>query len=240
MLSPDYIAFHHARVLTRGGDEQTLRSDLVPQATPTMGLASEFPWYHTTIPATQTATGGSRHIFLSAATQEFRHLAFVFSFESTATRVGSFSIADRTCLYETLFKPEQSQLRDNSLLWATGVRRASTAQEWVVNLTKPSPALKSRVVERFNRLTAEWHETRNPASSVLDICGANFAYQQIIGLGKDAVPLILRELDRSLDHWFWALGAITGENPVAEAHRGRLALMAQDWFTWAKRVGHQW
>ena len=44
--------------------------------------------------------------------------------------------------------------------------------------------------------------------------------------GAAAVPLILRELERSIDHWFWALGAITGANPIVEEHRGRLGLIA--------------
>src|SRR5256885_1317850 len=40
------------------------------------------------------------------------------------------------------------------------------------------------------------------------------AYQRIIGMGWAAVPLLLRELQRQPDHWFWALHAITGEEPA--------------------------
>lgn len=41
------------------------------------------------------------------------------------------------------------------------------------------------------------------------------AYQQIIGMGEKALPLILRDLrDRPTGHWFWALNAITGEEPT--------------------------
>jgi hypothetical protein len=59
------------------------------------------------------------------------------------------------------------------------------------------------------------------------------AYQQIIGMGVDALPLILRELEREPDHWFWALEAITGENPVPPTDRGRLNEMARAWLRWA-------
>jgi hypothetical protein len=57
------------------------------------------------------------------------------------------------------------------------------------------------------------------------------AYQQIIGLGPAGVPLLLRELEREPDHWFWALRAITGEDPVPEEARGRLREMAAAWLS---------
>ena len=34
-------------------------------------------------------------------------------------------------------------------------------------------------------------------------------YQRIIGMGLPVVPLILEELEREPDQWFWALEAIT-------------------------------
>jgi len=126
-----------------------------------------------------------------------------------------------------------------ALLWGRENERASAPQEWVTKFPGPSPVLKAHVVEKFNQLVTEWRKTRNPVGSVLEI-SSNFAYQKIIGMGQDAIPLILRELERSIDHWFWALSAITGENPVAEDHRGRLKPMAQDWFSWAKQQGYQW
>lgn len=39
------------------------------------------------------------------------------------------------------------------------------------------------------------------------------AYQRIIGLGPEVAPLLLRELERQPDHWFWALKALTGADP---------------------------
>jgi hypothetical protein len=58
------------------------------------------------------------------------------------------------------------------------------------------------------------------------------AYQRIIGLGPVAIPLILRELQREPDHWFWALEAITGEKP---AYLGSsVAQAAQAWLQWGK------
>ena len=39
-------------------------------------------------------------------------------------------------------------------------------------------------------------------------------------MGPDVVPLILSELEKEPHHWFWALEAITDENPVAESDAG--------------------
>ena len=94
-------------------------------------------------------------------------------------------------------------------------------------------------MEKFRDLAKQWRATRNSVGSALEIC-SNFAYQQIIGMGQDAVPLILRDLEERTDHWFWALAAITGAKPVKEAHRGRLKLMAEDWLAWAGKQGYRW
>ena len=51
------------------------------------------------------------------------------------------------------------------------------------------------------------------------------AYQQIIGMGAEALPFIFRELQKEPDHWFWALHAITGENPVSKNAAGDLKAM---------------
>ena len=48
------------------------------------------------------------------------------------------------------------------------------------------------------------------------------AYLQIIGMGKDAIPLLMNEMNERPDHWDWAVCAITGADPVpAEAGKAR-------------------
>ncbi|MBI3735760.1 hypothetical protein HY256_04520 [Candidatus Sumerlaeota bacterium] len=63
------------------------------------------------------------------------------------------------------------------------------------------------------------------------------AYQQIIGMGFAAVPLILKELAAAPNHWFWALTAITGENPASEVAQGRMDEMRDAWLKWGRRYG---
>jgi hypothetical protein len=62
-------------------------------------------------------------------------------------------------------------------------------------------------------------------------------YQRIIGMGAPVVPLILEELRREPDQWFWALEAITGENPVPAGSAGKVREMAAAWLEWGKRHG---
>ena len=76
------------------------------------------------------------------------------------------------------------------------------------------PSSADALAHRFYSLTATWRRETALRSSVTAIA-MHPAYQQIIGLGEPALPLIFGELRREPDHWFWALGAITGENPVA-------------------------
>lgn len=98
---------------------------------------------------------------------------------------------------------------------------------------------KAIVQEKFNRLAAEWKTKSGPGSSSEQLA-MHPAYQQIIGIGPNAVPLLLRGLEETPDHWFWALRAITGNNPVKPQNRGNLRLMADDWLQWAKERGYQW
>ena len=89
---------------------------------------------------------------------------------------------------------------------------------------------------RFQRLVAEWREQAAPLSSSTDRAMLP-AYQAIIGMGETALPLILDEMLQRGGHWFWALRAITGENPVPPEHRGNVEAMTQDWLQWARRRG---
>lgn len=86
---------------------------------------------------------------------------------------------------------------------------------------------------RFRELMQHWKEEVPQVSPVTEMV-THTAYQQIIGLGWDAVPLLLRELEREPDHWFWALRAITGIDPVPPHHRGRIIEMANDWIQWGR------
>jgi hypothetical protein len=92
--------------------------------------------------------------------------------------------------------------------------------------------------QRFKALTADWKANTAHFATALQ-AAMHPAYQQIIGMGPFAIPLILESLEEEPDHWFWALSAITGENPVAESHKGKLQAMTQDWLAWAEQKGYE-
>ena len=93
------------------------------------------------------------------------------------------------------------------------------------------------LARRFNELASEWKEANAISSSVTEMA-THPAYQQIKGMGKQAVPLILAELRRQPHHWFWALKAITAADPVQPAERGKIDRMTQAWLQWAKAHGY--
>jgi len=99
-----------------------------------------------------------------------------------------------------------------------------------------NPRSEQDLREQFGRLAAEWKKQSlllsNPAQMAL-----LKPYQQIIGMGPSALPFILEALQREPDHWFWALEAITGENPVPPDAAGATRRMAEAWVDWGRARG---
>ncbi len=93
--------------------------------------------------------------------------------------------------------------------------------------------------ERFEKLAKVWREECFHFSSAREMF-QHPAYQQIVGMGPSALPFIFAELARQPDHWFWALRAITQDDPVSSEHRGNLSEMARDWLDWARKRGIRW
>jgi hypothetical protein len=96
---------------------------------------------------------------------------------------------------------------------------------------KPSTKVRPRVEERFAALAEGWRRETLLESSVTRMA-IHKAYQQIIGLGMPAVPLILRELEREPNYWFWALTSITGQDPAAG--EDTLEGATQRWLEWGR------
>ena len=95
------------------------------------------------------------------------------------------------------------------------------------------------LARRFRELADRWKAETRFTSSVVEM-SVHPAYQEIIGMGPAALPLLLRELEREPGHWFWALKAITGADPVGPRQRGCLPEMAEAWRSWAREQGIGW
>lgn len=93
-----------------------------------------------------------------------------------------------------------------------------------------------RLAATFRQLADRWQADTQYLSSTTDIA-LHPAYQRIIGLGPQVIPLILTELTRRPGRWFWALTALTGEDPVPPDARGRLPDMTAAWLRWGRDNG---
>jgi len=95
----------------------------------------------------------------------------------------------------------------------------------------------SRLTREFQALRDQWRaETRFVSSWTARVLHP--AYQRIIGMGKDVLPLLLAELNERPSHWSAALEAITRENPVPEEDRGNIPLVAEAWLAWGRNRGY--
>ena len=99
-----------------------------------------------------------------------------------------------------------------------------------------STQVAQSIHERFYELRDDWKSKTRHLSNTAQI-SLVFSYQKIIGMGPAVVPLILSELEKEPDHWFWALEAITDENPVAESDAGDIEASARVWVQWGRDKG---
>ena len=98
---------------------------------------------------------------------------------------------------------------------------------------------RDKKIEReFNELREKWELQRPRASSFVSNMVTHPAYQEIIGMGPRALPHILRELDKKPNQWFWALKAISREDPVSASDRGNIQKMRDAWLRWGREKGH--
>jgi hypothetical protein len=110
--------------------------------------------------------------------------------------------------------------------------------------TKVEPGLAASerpadwIEKKFIRLRDEWRKQRGHSSSTVDLV-MHSAYQSIIGMGWEAVPFILTELQAGPDRWFWALRAITEEDPVREQDHGNSEAMRRAWLDWGRARGYK-
>lgn len=92
--------------------------------------------------------------------------------------------------------------------------------------------------ERVFRRLAEWWRSETGLMSSIDDKALHPAYQQIIGMGPEAILLILRELQLRPAHWFWALNAITREDPINPEDIGNVKKMTEAWLRWGRERGY--
>jgi hypothetical protein len=99
-------------------------------------------------------------------------------------------------------------------------------------------ALTTSAEQRFRSLAKVWKAETELISKVTKKI-LHPAYQKIIGMGEPAIRLILHDLmANGPDDWFWALTAITDENPISAEIAGDMAAMTEAWLAWGKKAGY--
>jgi len=99
------------------------------------------------------------------------------------------------------------------------------------------PGREANLADLFERLVTEWRQETRFLSSITEMA-ISPPYQKIIGLGPAVLPFLFQQLRERPDHWFWALKAITREDPVPEESRGNLSQMTEAWLHWAQSQGY--
>ncbi len=100
-----------------------------------------------------------------------------------------------------------------------------------------SASRQGGIKQRFYLLSKQWKNDTQYLSSINEMV-LHPAYQQIVGMGPGAIPLILLELKTDPDYWFEALKAITGIDPVVENDMGNLSKMTESWLDWGRVNNH--
>lgn len=108
---------------------------------------------------------------------------------------------------------------------------ASRIVETIAGRKRPQSEA-ARVELIFNQNVARWKSETLHWSSIQKMI-SHPSYLRIIGIGKPVIPLLIRELHNNPDHWFAALEAVTGENPVPPTANFPQAVAA--WVEWWER-----
>lgn len=92
------------------------------------------------------------------------------------------------------------------------------------------------VEQKLRRFEAQWKADTQFLSDANRLIN-HPAFQQIIALGKEVVPFLLRDLAAQPSLWVWALPEITAEDPVPASDAGNIRKMSDAWLKWGRAQG---
>lgn len=144
----------------------------------------------------------------------------------------------------TPFSFEESATKQQEI----GLAHCKTARLWVTKVRGShastralSAAVASVVAEstaaKFQRLASEWSREVENISSVSALT-SHPKYKEIVNLGWDVIPYLLKDLEQRRGYWFPALNAITGIRPFDPRVAGNIDKMTDAWIRWGinKRI----
>jgi hypothetical protein len=93
------------------------------------------------------------------------------------------------------------------------------------------------VPTEFRVLAERWHGETDDLSSATRVVG-HPAYLRMIGLGREALPHILRDLEANGGMWFAALEAVTGLELGTPDERSNYRTLREVWLRWGRDNGY--
>ena len=172
----------------------------------------------------QRLAADSKHVLVHQLIRQYVMARVLVELKGSDKQVVPFVVGD---CREDLMKTHQV-----AFMVEVGYLRERNVLSWE-NL---SAILGQDVETRFNDLAEQW-TSETAHQSMMSKIVLHRSYQEIIGLGRDVLPLILKRLSVEPNHWFWALRAISGEDPVPTADVGRFDAMRRAWLQWGRRRG---
>jgi len=106
--------------------------------------------------------------------------------------------------------------------------------QWGSGVISISP--HEEVEQTFNQLAQRWRAETLVQSSPHIF--SHRLYLQIIGMGREIVPILLCETRRDPGEWFLALQSITRQDPVKAEDAGNVDAMAKAWLDWGRQQGY--
>lgn len=172
----------------------------------------------------QRLAADSRHILVHQLIRQYVMAKILVELKGSDKEVVPFVVGD---CREDLMKTRQVKFM---------IERDYLSKGNVLSWESLLAILGQDVETRFNDLADKW-TSETAHHSMMSKVVLHRSYQEIIGLGRDALPLILKRLAVEPNHWFWALRAISGEDPVPAADIGRFDAMRHAWLQWGRNRG---
>lgn len=102
--------------------------------------------------------------------------------------------------------------------------------------TRNTAARAAVIALMFDALATRWRRETGGLSVVRQRY-QHPAMGQILSMGMEVVPEILRRLEHQPDHWHTALAQLTGENPIASGEKVTVSQTCARWVAWGRRQG---
>ncbi|MBC7553968.1 MAG: hypothetical protein H7257_08315 [Taibaiella sp.] len=87
--------------------------------------------------------------------------------------------------------------------------------------------------QQFIALAEKWKDETGVYSTTYQKV-INDSYLDIIALGREVVPFILKDMEHGQGHWHTALKALTRDNPVPETDLNKSTKIREAWLNWGR------